>query len=68
MGRAAGIYPDEHIFAMLKAGSATPCFDGQNFFDVAHPVYADVAGTGKAEAATNLLAPDADPGPAWYFC
>lgn len=38
MGRATEAHPDELIWALLKAGFATPCYDGQYFFDTDHPV------------------------------
>lgn len=38
MGFAAAVHPDELIFALLTAGFSTGCYDGQSFFDAAHPV------------------------------
>jgi phage major head subunit gpT-like protein len=38
MGQAAAVHPDELVFALLAAGFATACFDGQYFFDSDHPV------------------------------
>lgn len=38
MGRATEAHPDELIFALLKAGFTTECYDGQFFFDTDHPV------------------------------
>ncbi len=38
MGFAAATHPDELIFALLAAGFATTCYDGQYFFDTDHPV------------------------------
>lgn len=38
MGYAAATHPDELVFALLAAGFATACFDGQYFFDTDHPV------------------------------
>lgn len=38
MGLAAATHPDELVFGLLKAGFATPCYDGQFFFDTDHPV------------------------------
>ena len=40
MAAAAGSKPDEMVFAALKNGFSSPCFDGQNFFDTDHPVIA----------------------------
>ena len=38
MGRAAAVHPDELVFTLLSQGFATPCYDGQYFFDTDHPV------------------------------
>lgn len=43
MGQAAAVHPDELVFALLAAGFATACFDGQYFFDSDHPVGAGTA-------------------------
>lgn len=67
MGRAAGYHPDEMVFALLKAGHISLCFDGQYFFDTDHPVYPNVDGTGAAATVANSFAPGANPGPAWYL-
>lgn len=67
MGRAAGVHPDELVFALLKNGGSEPCFDGQNFFDDEHPVYPEVDGTGTPELVANQDIPDTNPGEAWYL-
>lgn len=38
MGYAAATHPDELIWPLLASGIATPCYDGQYFFDTDHPV------------------------------
>jgi len=38
LAQAAKVHPDTLVFALLKAGFATPCFDNQYFFDTDHPV------------------------------
>lgn len=38
LGRSAGAFPDELIFALLKQGWEEDCYDGQPFFDTDHPV------------------------------
>lgn len=38
IGRAVAAHPNEQVFGLLKAGFTTPCYDGQFFFDVDHPV------------------------------
>ena len=64
MGRASKAHPDELVFALLKAGGSTLCFDGQYFFDTDHPVYANVDGTGAVTTVSNATA---GTGPAWYL-
>lgn len=67
MGRAAGSHPDETVFALLKVGHSTLCYDGQNFFDTDHPVYPNVDGTGTPITVANSFAPGADPQAPWYL-
>lgn len=38
MGQDARLHPDELTFALLAAGFANVCYDGQYFFDTDHPV------------------------------
>lgn len=64
MGRAARAHPDELVFALLKAGLTTTCYDGQNFFDTDHPLYPNSDGTGTATSVSNY---QAGTGPAWYL-
>ncbi|NDV27723.1 Mu-like prophage major head subunit gpT family protein [Desulfovibrio sp. JC010] len=56
LGRAAGIFPDQLVFALLGAGEATLCYDGQYFFDTDHPV--------GAGTISNVTAGAAQP---WYL-
>ena len=37
MGRSGAAHPCELTFGQLKSGFATPCYDGQYFFDTDHP-------------------------------
>lgn len=64
MGRAAKVHPDELVFGLLKVGHSTLCYDGQNFFDTDHPVYANNDGTGTVTTVSNV---QAGTGPAWYL-
>ncbi|GFK94428.1 hypothetical protein NNJEOMEG_02273 [Fundidesulfovibrio magnetotacticus] len=64
MGRAAKSFPDELVYALLKLGLSTACYDGQNFFDTDHPVYPKVDGTGVAATVSNY---DAGTDPAWFL-
>lgn len=38
MGRSATAHLDQLVWALLKAGFTTACYDGQYFFDTDHPV------------------------------
>lgn len=64
MGRAAKVFPDELCFPLLADGMNKACFDGQNFFDAEHPVYANVDGTGTMAQVSNYAA---GTDPAWYL-
>lgn len=73
MGRAAGTFPDEElIFPLFDLGLTTACYDGQNFFDTEHPVYANTDGTGDATSVSNYTAGPVDgdgnpTNPRWYL-
>ena len=67
MGRAAGVHPDELVFALLKLGHSSLCYDGQFFFDTDHPVFPNVDGTGTPATISNSFAPAENPGAAWYL-
>lgn len=60
MGQLARRHPGELIFDLLKAGFATTCYDGQNFFDSDHPVELDTGLT----SVSNM---QAGAGPAWFL-
>jgi phage major head subunit gpT-like protein len=53
-GRASTVQPDKLVFKALKDGRTTLCYDGQNFFDTDHPVYANVDGTGAVTSVANM--------------
>lgn len=38
MGRAAAKWPDSQLATVMINGQASLCYDGQNFFDAAHPI------------------------------
>ena len=61
MGSDAALHPDTLIFSLLAAGLSTLCFDGQNFFDVDHPVGLN----GAPASASNLQA--GGNGPLWFL-
>ncbi|OEU65813.1 MAG: head protein [Desulfovibrio sp. S3730MH75] len=52
LGRAAGMYPDELVFALLGNGETGLCYDGQYFFDADHPVAAGTVSNITAGAET----------------
>lgn len=66
MGRASTAHPDEKVFGLLKAGTATNCYDGQFFFDTDHPVYANADGTG-ANTPTANFDNNGGSGTHWYL-
>ncbi|MFC1059556.1 Mu-like prophage major head subunit gpT family protein [Pasteurella multocida] len=53
-GQSAAELPDDLVFALLKKGKTTLCYDGQNFFDTDHPVYDNVDGTGSNTTQSNI--------------
>lgn len=61
LGRVAAAHPNELVFAALKAGFATNCWDGQFFFDTDHPVL-DATG-----AATTYANTDGGAGQPWFL-
>ena len=60
-GQQGANFPDELVWALLAAGFITPCFDGQYFFDVDHPVL-DPNGLTVSFANT-----DGGSGAAWFL-
>jgi phage major head subunit gpT-like protein len=67
MGRAAAYHPESLVYELLLAGLTTECYDGQNFFDTEHPVYAEADGSGAVTNVSNLDVPGANPGPLWFL-
>ncbi|MBK5072570.1 Mu-like prophage major head subunit gpT family protein [Budviciaceae bacterium CWB-B4] len=65
-GQESEQYPNRHVFGLFKVGETKLCYDGQNFFDTDHPVYANVDGTGTATPVSNYFA-GAGTDPAWYL-
>ncbi len=68
MGHTARQHPDELIFGLLAAGFTSPCYDGQNFFDIEHPV-PDAAGSVLREGRRFRLVSNMQAGtdPAWFL-
>ncbi|MCA8880384.1 MAG: Mu-like prophage major head subunit gpT family protein [Rhodobacteraceae bacterium] len=67
MGQEAAQHPDKMIAALIAAGDAATCYDGQYFFDIDHPVYPNHDGTGVAASVSNYDDGGGSPGPAWYL-
>lgn len=42
------------VFGQVGIGFSTVCYDGQYFFDIDHPVYANEDGTGAASTVSNM--------------
>lgn len=61
MGREAAIHPDRMAYNLLNMGFASPCYDGQNFFDTDHPVE---DANGQTTTVSNM---QAGSGPAWFL-
>lgn len=62
MGQSSGEHPDSLVFSLLKNGTATKCYDGQNFFSKTHPV---IGANGKAANQANY--DDGGNGANWYL-
>ncbi|CDN54752.1 Mu-like prophage major head subunit gpT [Neorhizobium galegae bv. officinalis bv. officinalis str. HAMBI 1141] len=72
MGNSAAMHPDEITFELMSAGATSPCYDGQNFFDVDHPVGKPGAVTSVANFAAGssdlwILADLSKPLKPWIF-
>ena len=66
-GQSAAELPDDLVFGLLKAGKTTLCYDGQNFFDTDHPVYANVDGTGATTNQKNITTGSDSSAPTFYI-
>jgi phage major head subunit gpT-like protein len=53
MAQEAKKHPEKLIAALLKAGAATACYDGKNFFDAEHPVGSGTAANYHADTETG---------------
>lgn len=54
MGIQTARHPDKLAFPLLTDGENQLCYDGQNFFDTDHPVYANHDGTGAVSTVSNF--------------
>ena len=67
MGQSAAELPDDLVFGLIKQGKSTLCYDGQNFFDTDHPVYANVDGTGSVSNQKNITTGKTASAPTFYI-
>lgn len=56
MGESAAKHPEEVAFELINNGASLPCYDGQNFFDVDHPVGKE----GNVKSVSNFQAGGGD--------
>lgn len=67
MGEETMNHIDRNIFALLLAGYASICYDGQNFFDPEHPVNPEVDGSGTDALVSNILNPLVTDKTPWFL-
>lgn len=60
-GHAVIDLQNDLVFQALKNGFSRLCYDGQYFFDVDHPIYANEDGTGAVTTASNMQAGTGEP-------
>lgn len=56
MGQSAAIHPDELVFALLKNGFTSLCYDGQYFFDEDHKAGGDAVQSNKTDLVLSAEA------------
>ncbi|MEP9350575.1 Mu-like prophage major head subunit gpT family protein [Xanthobacter sp. KR7-225] len=61
MGESVGAEYDTSVWALLKAGFSTPCYDGQFFFDTDHPVL------NEAGQEVSVVNTDGGAGTPWFL-
>jgi len=54
MGESAATLADDLVWGLLPKGKTTLCYDGQNFFDSDHPVFANNDGTVEFAAENGI--------------
>lgn len=64
MGADAAMHPDKLIFELLRAGTTSTCYDGQNFFDTDHPINIDSPSAGTVSNCDMVNPSDA---PEWVL-
>jgi len=58
---------NRNIALLLKNGFAKTCYDGQNFFDHEHPVYANTDGTGSSTPTSNIVGTGLEEAAPWFL-
>ncbi len=48
-------FMNRSVAALISGGFTNLCYDGQKFFDTAHPVYPNTDGTGEAAEVSNIV-------------
>jgi phage major head subunit gpT-like protein len=58
---------NRNIALLLKNGFTKTCYDGQNFFDNEHPVFANTDGTGSSTPFSNIVGTGNEEGSPWFL-
>jgi phage major head subunit gpT-like protein len=58
-------FMNRHMASLISGGFANLCYDGQKFFDTAHPVYPNTDGTGDAVDVSNIIGTGEETGSPW---
>ncbi|GBR09498.1 Mu-like prophage major head subunit gpT family protein [Gluconobacter frateurii] len=66
LGKNAGDFPDLLVFGLLKKGTTTKCWDGQNFFDTDHET-SDANGDTISYANISTPQGTETAGPMWFL-
>ena len=64
MGHQARTHPDEMLFALLKSGGTSLCYDGQYYFDTDHP---SLDAAGNPVSVSNVDTSGGANPVAWYL-
>jgi phage major head subunit gpT-like protein len=58
-------FMNRKLAELITGGFAALCYDGQKFFDAAHPVYPSTDGTGTASDVSNIIGTGSETGAPW---
>jgi phage major head subunit gpT-like protein len=67
LGLDAGQLPDKLVASLFLNGHSTTIYDGQNFFDTAHPNYPQGGAPSPTSTVANYQAAGGNTGPSWYL-